>query len=325
VLVLTRSEVAELIDLAECRKAVDRAFRLHAEGKLAAPGVLGFPMAGGGFHIKAAALELDRSYFAAKVNGNYSANPGKGLPAIQGVIVLCDAADGTPLAILDSIEVTIVRTGAATAVAAGLLARADASVATVCGCGNQGRVQLEALATARRLTRAFAFDADPSRAGVFAGEMTELLGLAVEAVSDLPSALKRSDLVVTATPSRGFFVRREDVRPGTFLAAVGADSPDKQELDPELVASAKLVVDIRSQCAEIGELHHAIAEGLMGVDGVHAELGEVVAGKKPGRESEDEIIVFDSTGTALQDVAAAAVVYAKALARGAGMRVALGV
>jgi alanine dehydrogenase len=321
VLVLTRSEVASLIDLAECAKAVEEAFRLHGEGRTASPGILGFPAPGGGFHIKAAALPLDRSYFAAKVNGNYSANPERGLPAIQGVVVLCDAEDGTPLALLDSIEITILRTGAATAVAAKRLARAGASVATVCGCGNQGRVQLRALAVARRLTRAFAFDAEPGRAGRFAEEMTRQLGFPVEAVSDLPSALRRSDLVVTATPSRTFFVRREDVRPGTFLAAVGADSPDKQELDPGLVASSKLVVDVRTQCAEIGELHHAIAKGLMRAEGAHAELGEVVANRRPGRESQEEIIVFDSTGTALQDVAAAALVYEKAAARGVGTAV----
>ena len=323
-LVLTRSEVAELLDLTECTKAVERAFRLHGEGRTAAPGVLGFAVPGGGFHIKAAALGLGRSYFAAKVNGNYSKNPGKGLPAIQGVIVLCDAEDGTPLALLDSIEITIVRTGAATAVAAGLLARADASIATVCGCGNQGRVQLRALASTRRLIRAFAFDAEPAEAGRFADEMTRTLGIPVEAASDLRSALRQSDLVVTATPSRTPFLRRGDIRPGAFLAAVGADSPDKQELDPDLVASSKLVVDIRAQCAEIGELHHAVSKGLMRPEDAHAELSEVVAGRRPGRESEGEIIVFDSTGTALQDVAAAALVYEKASARGGGVRVELG-
>jgi len=123
----------------------------------------------------------------------------------------------------------------------------------------------------------------------------------------------------SAPPQQG-----EDVSPGTFLAAVRADSPEKQELDPRLVASAKLVADIRAQCAEMGELHHALARRLMGVENVHAELGEIVAGKKPGRETDSEIIVFDSTGTALQDVAAAALVYEKAVAAGTGLRVELG-
>lgn len=324
-ILLTRREVAALLDLPACVEAVEEAFRLHGSGKTAAPGILGFPYPGGGFHIKAAGLDLSRRYFAVKTNGNYSGNPDRfGLPAIQGVIVLCDGGNGSPLAVLDSIQITIVRTGAATAVAARRLARKDAKVATICGCGNQGRVQLRALALVRPLVRAHAFDLDTARAERFAGEMSRELAIDVRPERDLARALRESDMCVTCTPSRRFFIGRDDVGPGMFLAAVGADSAEKQELEPRLVASAKVVADIRAQCAEIGELHHALAEGLMSVENVHAELGEVVAGTKPGRESDSETIVFDSTGTALQDVAAAAVVYEKAVAAGAGLRVALG-
>jgi alanine dehydrogenase len=324
-LVLTRRDVQALLDLPACVEAVEEAFRLHGAGKTAAPGLLGFPYPGGGFHIKAAGLDLSRRYFAVKTNGNYSDNPDRfGLPAIQGVIVLCDGENGSPLALLDSIEITAARTGAATAVAARHLARKDAKVATICGCGNQGRVQLRALALVRPMVRAYAFDLDTTRAERFAGEMSRALDIDVQPTHDLAGGLRESDMIVTCTPSRRSFLGREDVRPGTFVAAVGADSPEKQELDPRLVASSKLVTDIRAQCAEIGELHHALAEGLMGVDNVHAELGEVVAGRKPGRESDSETIVFDSTGTALQDVAAAAVVYERAVVGGAGRRVALG-
>jgi alanine dehydrogenase len=323
-LLLTRREVRALLDLPACVTAVEEAFRLHGAGKAAAPGILGFPYPGGGFHIKAAGLDLSRRYFAVKTNGNYSNNPERlGLPAIQGVIVLCDGENGSPLALLDSIEITVVRTGAATAVAARHLARKGSKVATICGCGSQGRVQLRALALVRPLVRAFVFDLDTERADRFAGEMSRELSIEVLPTRDLPDALRESDMCVTCTPSRRFFLGRDDVRAGTFVAAVGADSPEKQELDPQLVASSKVVVDIRAQCAEIGELHHALAERLMGVENVHAELGEVVAGTKTGRESESETIVFDSTGTALQDVAAAAVVYEKAVAAGAGLRVAL--
>jgi alanine dehydrogenase len=325
-LLLTRRDVAALLDLGQCVAAVEEAFRLHGEGRAPAPGILGFPYPGGGFHIKAAGLDLSRRYFAVKVNGNYSRNPERlGLPAIQGVIILCDADNGSPLALMDSIEITIARTGAATAVAARHLARPGSAVATVCGCGNQGRVQLRALALVCPLTRVDVFDADAARAARFAEELSAELGLDVRPTADLARSVRASDVCVTCTPSRGFFVRSEDVSPGTFLAAVGADSPEKQELDPRLVASAKLVADIRDQCAKIGELHHALAEGLMAVENVHAELGEIVAGKKPGRESDNEIIVFDSTGTALQDVAAAAVVYEKAVGAGAGLRVELGI
>jgi ornithine cyclodeaminase/alanine dehydrogenase-like protein (mu-crystallin family) len=142
-IVLTRSDVAALLPLNDCIAAVEEAFRAHGLGRLAPPGALAHPVAGGGFHVKAASLTLGRPYFAAKTNGNFTHNGERfGLPRIQGVIVLCDAAHGTPLALMDSTEITSLRTGAATAVAATYLARRDASVATIAGCGVQGRVQL---------------------------------------------------------------------------------------------------------------------------------------------------------------------------------------
>ena len=130
--------------------------------------------------------------------------------------------------------------------------------------------------------------------------------------------MKRTDICVTCTPSTRFFLRQDHVQPGTFIAAVGADSETKQELEPELLARNKIVVDVMEQCASIGELHHAVAGGLMTKEQVHAELGSVVAGKKPGRTSADEIIVFDSTGMALQDVITAATVYTNAINKGVG-------
>ena len=149
------------------------------------------------------------------------------------------------------------------------------------------------------------------------------LGLAVEAVKDLAAALGDSDVCVTCTPSRRAFVSKSQVAPGTFIAAVGADNRGKQELEPELLAAATLVVDVLDQCAEIGELQHALAAGVMTREQVHAQLGEVVAGRRPGRTRDDEITVFDSSGTAIQDVAAAIAVYERALATGRGTTVTL--
>jgi ornithine cyclodeaminase/alanine dehydrogenase len=139
-------------------------------------------------------------------------------------------------------------------------------------------------------------------------------------VNDLSSAVNVSDVCVTSTSSRRPFLMREHVRPGSFVAAVGADNPIKQELDPRLMVSNKVVVDILEQCATMGDLHHAIREGVMKKSDVYAELGELVVGRKPGRTSSEEIIIFDSTGTALQDVAAASIVYEKALKAGIGIR-----
>src|SRR5438309_1059549 len=160
-LLLTRTDVAELLGIEECIAAVERAFKLHAEGKTLPPGILGIHATDGGFHIKAGLLELKRLYFAAKVNANFPQNSRRfGLPLIQGVIVLCDGENGRPLAVMDSMEITIIRTGAATGVAAKYLARTDSSVAIICGCGNQGRISLRAIAKVRDLEGAYAFDTD---------------------------------------------------------------------------------------------------------------------------------------------------------------------
>lgn len=323
--VLTRRDVQAVLGWDECIAAVEGAFRLHAEGRSLPPGVLGVRAPDGGFHVKAAGLDLGRLYFAAKTNANFSDNPRRhGLPAIQGVIVLCDATDGRPLAVMDSIELTIRRTAAATAVAARHLARPDARTATVCGCGSQGRAQLRALLRVLPLARAFAFDADPAAARAYADELSAELGIEVTPAESLERALAESDVCVTCTPSRKAFLFREHVPPGSFVAAVGADSSDKQELDPALMAAGVVVTDVLEQCASIGDLHHAIEAGAMSRDDVHGELADLVVGRKPGRRSADEITIFDSTGTALQDVAAAALVYERAVAAGLGISVALG-
>ena len=318
-LVLSRADVFELLSLHDCIDAVERAFRLHAEGKTLGPGVLGIPAEGGGFHIKAAGMLGERSYFAAKTNGNFADNPRRhGLPTIQGAVVLADAGNGTLLAVMDSASVTALRTGAATAVAAKYLARRDAQTATIVGCGVQGEIQLASIAAALTLRSAQVYDVDADRARDLAERASAKLARPVTAVTDLPRALRESDVCVTCTPSRRAFVTSADIAPGTFIAAVGADSETKQELEPDLVAAATLVVDVLEQCAEIGELHHALAAGVMDRTQVHAELGDVVAGRKPGRTRDDEITIFDSTGTALQDVAAAVAVYEKARAIGRG-------
>lgn len=319
-LVLSRADVEILLGLDGCFAAVERAFRQHGSGEARPPGVLGVPGRNGGFHIKAGILD---GFFAAKVNGNFFENEERGLPRIQGVIVLCDAETGSPLALMDSVAITRLRTAAATAVAAKHLARPDAKIVTICGCGVQGQAQIRALARALPLEEVFFFDEDAERARHVAGTLGAQLGFRGTAVRDLRSALSSSDVVVTCTPSKKPLLFPGFLRSGTFLAAVGADSEDKQEIDAELLASATIVTDVTEQCAAIGDLHHAIASGRVTRRSVHAELGEIVAGKKPGRRSSDEIVVFDSTGMALQDVAAAAAVYERAGAERRGVPVSL--
>ena len=319
--VLTRSDVSRLLRLPECIEVVEEVFRAQALGKVPAPGILGFHVPDGGFHIKVAGYG---SYFAAKVNANFPANPDRyGLSTIQGIVALYDADRGTPLALMDSIEITALRTAAASAVAARYLARKEAATVAIVGCGAQAKFQLEAIHLVRPLRLAMAVDTDPDRRDAFAGEMSVRLGVPVQS-ADLDEALSGSDIVVTCTPSRRAFVAPGMIRPGTFIAAVGADNPEKQEIDPSLMAQSTVVVDHLEQCLTIGDLHHAVSAGIMGPDAVHGTIGEVIAGLKPGRRSDAETIVFDSTGTALQDVAGAILVYQRALRDGVGRTVALG-
>ena len=320
-LLLKRRDVAGLLTIDECIDGVEQAFRLHAEGKAVPPKVLGIHAENGGFHIKAGILEIERNYFVAKVNANFPGNPNQyGLPSIQGIIAVFDGMNGRLLALMDSIEITIIRTGAATAVAAKYLALVNTKIATICGCGNQGRISLEGLLKVRKPEKLYAFDIDKQKSEKFAQEFERRLKVIPITATELHAALNQSQVCITCTPSRKPFIRAEDIMPGTFIAAVGADSEEKQELFSDLIAPNKIVVDIAEQSAGIGELHHAIQQGLMTVEAIHAELGQIIAGKKPGRESDKEIIIFDSTGTALQDVAAAAIVYEKALINGIGTK-----
>ena len=318
-LFLSSADVRALLTMDECIAAVELAFRLHGEGRTVPPGVVGLHVPHGGFHVKAGVLPLSRNYFAAKVNANFPENPARfGLATIQGMIVLCDADNGSPLALLDSADITALRTAAATAVAAKYLARPDSRVVTICGCGIQGRAQLAALARVFPIKTVFAYDKSRDNALKFAREVSAGLNIPTTVIDDAPGHVRSSDICVTCTPSQNPLISPDDVCPGLFIAAVGADNPQKQEIHSTLMARSKVVCDVIEQCAAMGDLHHALDAGIMRMESVHAELGEIVAGRKRGRESPEEVIVFDSTGMALQDVATAATVYEKAIRQRAG-------
>lgn len=194
-------------------------------------------------------------------------------------------------------------------------------MATIVGCGRQGRIQLAALARVRPLERAYAVDTDAAAAWRFAEETSARLGLNVRPAGSAAEAAPLSAICVTCTSSRAPLLRRDDIAAGTFIAAVGADSEDKIEIDPGLMAAGTIVVDSLEQCATIGDLHHALARGVLSTADVHATLADVVAGRKPGRTSAEEITIFDSTGVAIGDVAAAVAVYERAIASGHGVTI----
>ena len=319
--ILTRSQVKDLLDYDTCITAVEHAFR---SARILPAGVLGTHAVRGGFHVKTAGLDRGSFYYAAKVNANFPGNPVEyGLPTIQGALALFDAHNGRLLALMDSIELTIVRTAAATAVAAKYLARSDSQSALIVGCGNQGRSQLRGLCRVRSINHAICFDSNPAVSERYATEMSTELDIIVDVVDDYRHAARLSEIIVTCTPSREPLLFEGDVSPGAFIAAVGADNEEKQEIAPDLLASSTVVADVLEQCALIGDLHHAIDSRVMRREHVHAELADVLSGRKNGRSSDEEIIIFDSTGTALEDVAAASIVYERAVSRGIGTEVTL--
>lgn len=309
-LLLSAADVESLLTPPVCIAAVEDAFRRYALGSVPAPGILGMHAKEGGFHVKAGFLTVEgQSYFAAKLNANFPGNASKhGLPTIQGAVILSDASNGVPLAIMDSISITALRTAAASAVAARHLANPRCGTLLIVGCGGQADSQLHALRHVRPPERLLAHDRDAERAAAFAAAH------AATVAPDLAEAARASDLIVTCTTASQAFLTADMVRPGTFIAAVGADSEQKQEIAPQLMAQAKVVTDLTAQALKIGDLHHALDAGAC----AHAELGEVVAGLKPGRNRDDEIIVFDSTGTGLQDVAAAIAAFRRAVELEAG-------
>jgi ornithine cyclodeaminase/alanine dehydrogenase-like protein (mu-crystallin family) len=330
---LSRDEVAALMGPSDYFDAVESAFRASAIGKAHSPPPMHIHAPLGGFHAKGALLFTfggfrtkgplllaERAVVAVKLNGNFPGNPERtGLPTIQGVILLCDGGDGAVLSILDSTEITKGRTAGASALAAKHLAREDAATLGVCGCGSQAGPHALALAQVRSFKRCFAWDIDPEKAKRFATHWSPALPFPVEATLSAREATRDSDVIVTCTTAATPFLAEGDVSAGAFIAAVGADSPQKSEIMPMLMAKARVVTDSLDQCLVMGDLHHAVRAGAMSAGDVHAELADVVVGARPGRSAPDEIIIFDSTGTAIQDAASAAIAYERARQRGRGL------
>ena len=303
-LIVTRRDIRRLMGSADYLEAVELAFRAAEVGKASSPMPMHLPVARGTFHTKGASISLGRDYVAVKTNGNFPGNPAKhGLPTIQGAILLFDGSNGRLLAILDSIEVSIQRTAAASALAAKLLARPDSTTLLICGCGEQDRAHVTMLREVLPIERCLLWDRDPTRSERLAAE------LGGEAIQELKSAAPLADVVVTCTTATEPFLDVDMVGPGTFIAAVGTDNPGKSEIAPGLMAAAAVVTDVTDQSATMGDLHHAIAAGVMSKADARAELGQLLAGEKIGRTSPVEIVIFDSTGTGLQDVAAVAAIY----------------
>jgi alanine dehydrogenase len=316
-LILTDDEVKKLLSLPEVIETVESAFKEKGLGRVQMPAkiYLYYRKYGGDLRAMPSFLE-DLDISAVKVVNVHPQNPAKnGLPTVMAVVILIDPSTGAPLAIMGGTTITRMRTGAAGGVAAKYLARKDAKVVGLVGAGAQARTQLMALLEVYNLEEIRVWSRTEATEKRFAAEIHQIYGDAAQVVSaaDVREAVEGADIVVTTTPSRQPLVMDDMVSAGMHITCIGADAVGKEELDPAILQRAKIVVDDWAQASHSGEINVPLSRGLIAKDDVWAEIGEIVAGLKPGRQNRDEVTVFTSTGLAVQDAVTAKIAYKKAL------------
>jgi alanine dehydrogenase len=318
-LVLTGSEVMQVLDMDLALAAAQEAFRAYGEGRVNMPPKAYLVLGQGDFRAMYGEIFLPGDHICGlKWVNVHPGNPARGLLTVMAKILLNDPETGLEFADLDGTHVTDFRTGAAGGVAAKYLARADASRLGVIGAGAQARTQVAAILKVRPIREVVVFDRHLAHSQAFADEVMAKYGVQARATGDPMTAVQGQDIVVTTTPSTTPVVQRDWVAPGTHLNAIGADAQGKQELDAAILTAAKVVVDDWAQASHSGEINVPLAKGEITPEQIYGSLGEIVAGKKPGRESVEEITVFDSTGLIIQDLALALAVYKRAREKGLG-------
>lgn len=318
--ILAKKDVESCLSMKTTIQAVKEAYIAFAKNRVQMPPVMHLDVKkyNGEVDIKSGFIE-DIGLIGTKIASGYYDNHKLGLPPGIAIIVLLDLKTSMPLAIMDGTYITSYRTGAAGAVAANVLARDDSTVVGIIGAGTQGRMQILALSEMFKIQKVKVWDIDNDSGKRYAKEMSKKLGIEVEHCSNPEPVVRGSDIVVTATPSKKAIIQQDWIEPGIHINAIGADGPGKQELDPLIVKNAdKIVVDSLKQCSVIGEIQHALKQGLITEQDVHAEIGQILIAEREGRKTREEITLFDSTGISAQDIAAAHIVYKTALERGMG-------
>jgi len=308
--ILTRQDIEKILTPVMANETVEKAFRAYGMGHIQMPAksYLYFPkgdlrsmpayISGEGFDIA-----------GVKCVNVHPQNAAGHLPTVMAVIILNDPGTGFPLAIMDGTYLTCLRTGAAGAIAAKYLSRDDAEVAGFVGCGAQARAQLACLLEVRKIKKIkiWQFPGDKACAQDFRRWARATCSLETIISPCIDDITQDADIVITTTPSRVPLVNR--VSPGTHINAIGADAPGKQEINPDILKQAKVVIDDWAQASHSGEINVPITKKQLTKRNVHAQMGDVVAGKKTGRTTAREVTLFDSTGLAIQDISCAYVVY----------------
>lgn len=325
---LSQSDVRQAVSMAEAIEVVKGAFAQLSAGRANVPlrAQLFFPQRNAVTLVMPAYLE-DTASLGVKVVSVFPANPELGLPTTHALVVIVDAATGQPVAAMDGTYLTALRTGAASGAATDLLAREDAHHVAIVGAGGQGRTQLLGVCQVRDVTRVRVYDAAADRAHQYVEEMKRVGGRVpsdVEVAASAAQAVADADIVCTATTSRTPVISDDDLRRGVHINGIGSYSPEMHEVDERTVARAKVVVDSRvAALAEAGDLVIPISKGIISEQHIHAELGELVLGLKPGRESRDEITFFKAVGNAVQDMSVAHRVLQRAAELNLGIEVVL--
>jgi len=321
VLWLTQEEVKSVMDMHSDMQVVERAFRQHGLGKVQMPpkSYLYYTAYNGDLRTMPAYLE-EEDITGVKIVNVHPGNPALGLPTVMALIVLISPQTGAPIAIMDGTYLTDIRTGAAGGIAAKYLARKDSKVIGMVGAGNQARTQLEALSEVFELELVKVTSRTKESCEQFIREAADIISCEIRYEEKIENVCD-CDILVTTTPTRKPIVKAQWIKEGTHINAIGADAVGKEELDPELIIRSKIVVDDIVQALHSGEVNVPLSKHYISENDIHAQLGEVIVGLKPGRTSEEEITIFDSTGLAIQDVASAHLVYQRALSKGLGRQV----
>lgn len=318
-LILNRNDVISVLSMKDCMNVVEKAFAELSNGTAVLPLRIGItPPDGLALYMPAYLKEMGA--LACKVVSVYKNNPSKfNMPTTIGKVLLQDPQTGNVICIMDGGYLTAVRTGAASGVATRLLARkADGQTAGIYGAGVQAKMQLWAVAEARKLSKALVYDVSAEAATKFAVEMSTKLNLEVTVVSN-SEMLTDADIICTATSSATPLFDGTLIKKGAHINGIGSHTPNARELDAEIIKRSKFIGDSKEACfKEAGDIMIPIAEGVINAEHFYAELGEIITGKKNGRIHEDEITLFKSNGLAIQDVATAKLIYDKALEAGIG-------
>jgi len=321
--ILTESELRQCVAITpEVIDAIEAGFTRLSQDQVAMPPIMriDFPEVNGEVDVKSAAVKgLDG--FAIKVSSGFFNNHKLGLPSLSGMMTLFSAKTGVPQAVLlDNGYLTDIRTGAAGAVAARHLARENVETVGVIGAGAQARYQMIGLKGVRDFKRLLVYSLEGMEA--YVEEMPDVLGVEVQPMDGVEAVVRESEIVVTTTPSKQSYLKSEWLHPGLHITAMGADAEGKQELYAESLGRADLLVcDRRSQSFRLGEFHHGLEAGILKSQNDAVELGEITAGRKAGRTSDEQITICDLTGTGMQDTVIATLAHQKATAQGMGLEI----